>query len=151
MSILTAQLNRRTFVGLAALLAAGCVRNSPTGRLRLAAGDPGGLYLAFAQILAERVQARYPNLVVDVISTEGSVQNLARLRAGEVDMGLTLADVAERDRATGPKATAPQAVARVYENYLQVLVRKSSAMQHVSDFPGQRVSIGPTGSGAAAT
>ncbi|CQD24801.1 immunogenic protein [Mycolicibacterium conceptionense] len=151
MSILTAQLNRRTFVGLAALLAAGCVRNSPTGRLRLAAGDPGGLYLAFAQIIAERVQARYPNLVVDVISTEGSVQNLARLRAGEVDMGLTLADVAERDRATGPKATAPQAVARVYENYLQVLVPKSSAMQHVSDFPGQRVSIGPTGSGAAAT
>lgn len=151
MSMRSVQLTRRTFIAATALLTAGCVRSSPSGRLRLAAGDPGGLYLAFAQILAERVQARCPNLVVDVISTEGSVQNLAKLRAGEVDMGLTLADVAERDRATGPTATAPQAVARVYENYLQVLVRKSALAQTVSDVAGKRVSIGPTGSGAAAT
>ncbi len=110
MSIRSVTLNRRTFVAVTALLAAGCVRSSPSGRLKLAAGDPGGLYLAFAQILAERVQARYPNLIVDVIPTEGSVQNLTQLRAGEVDMGLALADIAEHDRAAGLKATAPQAV-----------------------------------------
>lgn len=151
MSIQPVQLNRRAFIAVTALLAAGCARSSPSGRLRLAAGDPGGLYLAFAQILAERVQTRCPNLVVDVVSTEGSVQNLASLRAGEVDMGLTLADVAERDRTAGPTDTAPQAVARVYENYLQVIVRKSAVAQNVSDLSGRRVSIGPTGSGAAAT
>lgn len=151
MSIRSVTLNRRTFVAVTALLAAGCVRSSPSGRLKLAAGDPGGLYLAFAQILAERVQARYPNLIVDVIPTEGSVQNLTQLRAGEVDMGLALADIAEHDRAAGLKATAPQAVARVYENYLQVLVRKTARAQNISDLSGKRVSIGPTGSGAAAT
>lgn len=151
MSVRSVQLSRRTFIAATALLAAGCVRSSPSGRLRLAAGDPGGLYLAFAQILAERIQTRCPKLVVDVVPTEGSVQNLAKLRAGEVDMGLALADVAERDRDTGPKATAPQAVSRVYENYLQVLVRKSAVVQSVSDLANKRVSIGPAGSGAAAT
>ena len=51
-------------------------------------------------------------------------------------MGLALADVAERDRATDPAATAPQAVARVYENYLQVIVRDSAAAQQLSDLAG---------------
>jgi len=107
--------------------------------------------LAFADILAKRVQARYPNITVEVLPTEGTVENLARLRSADVDMGLALADVAERDRATGAAGTAPQAVARVYENYLQVIVRDSAAAQQLSDLQGMRASIGPPGSGAAAT
>ena len=145
------EISRRAFILATAVLAAGCIRSEPGGRLRLAAGDPGGLYLAFAEILAKRLQTRYPNIAVDVLPTEGTVENLARLRSADVDMGLALADVAERDRATGPAVTAPQAVARVYENYLQVIVRDSAAAQQLSDLQGMRVSIGPPGSGAAAT
>ena len=147
----SAEMSRRAFILATAVLAAGCIRSEPGGRVRLAAGDPGGLYLAFAEILAKRVQTRYPNIAVDVLPTEGTVENLARLRSADVDMGLALADVAERDRATGPAGTAPQAVARVYENYLQVIVRDSAAAQQLSDLQGMRVSIGPPGSGAAAT
>jgi len=128
-------LSRRAFiVGAAAALAAGCLRTDPGGHLRLAAGDPGGMYLAFAEILAKRVQTRYPGITVDVLATEGTVENLAGLRSGDVDMGLALADVAERDRATDPAVTAPQAVARVYENYLQVIVRDSAAANGFQTF-----------------
>ncbi|ART72260.1 TRAP transporter substrate-binding protein [Mycobacterium dioxanotrophicus] len=149
---MTAAMTRRAFaIGAASLLAAGCMRNGPTARVRLAAGESGGLYLAFAELLAERMHARYPHLQVDVIATEGSVDNLARLRSGEADMGLALADVAEHDLAGGPRDTAPQALARVYENYLQVVVRDAAAAQRLSDLKGGRVSIGPGGSGAAAT
>src|SRR6476660_6048212 len=145
-------LSRRAFiVGAAAALAAGCLRTDPGGHLRLAAGDPGGMYLAFAEILAKRVQTRYPGITVDVLATEGTVENLAGLRSGDVDMGLALADVAERDRATGPAQTAPQAVARVYENYLQVIVRDSAPVRRLADLDGLRVSIGPPGSGGAMT
>lgn len=146
------EIGRRTFLlATAALTAAACIRSEPGGRLRLAAGDPGGLYIAFAEILAERMNARYSGITVEVLATEGTVENLERLRAGDVDMGLALADVAERDRTTGPAETAPQAVARVYENYLQVIVRESTSAQQLSDLEGKRVSIGPPGSGAAAT
>jgi uncharacterized protein len=145
-------LSRRTFMVAATMLVASCsLRSDPEGRIRLAAGDPGGMYLAFAEILAKRIQARYPGITVDVIATEGTVENLNRLRAGGVDMGLALADVAERDRSTGPPATAPRAVARVYENYLQVIVRESSAVNQLSDLQGMRVSLGAAGSGGAAT
>jgi uncharacterized protein len=147
----SADMSRRAFLLATAVLAAACIRRESGGRVRLAAGDPGGMYLAFAEILAKRVQTRYPNIAVDVLPTEGSVENLARLRSGDVDMGLALADVAERDRATGPAASAPQAVARVYENYLQVIVRDSSAAQQLSDLQGLRVSFGAARSGGAAT
>jgi len=145
------EISRRAFILATAVLAAGCIRNEPGGRLRLAAGDPGGLYLAFAEILAERLHARFSNITVDVLATEGTVENVALLRSGDVDLALALADVAERDRATGPAESAPQAVARVYENYLQVIVRDAAAAQQLSDLEGTRVSIGPPGSGAAAT
>jgi TRAP transporter TAXI family solute receptor len=146
------ELSRRTFLLATAVVAAACsIRSEPGGRLRLAAGDPGGLYLAFAEILAKQMHTRYPGITVDVLPTEGTVENLARLRSGDVDLGLALADVAERDRADGAAGTAPQAVARVYENYLQVIVRESAAAKQLSDLAGMRVSIGPAGSGAAAT
>jgi uncharacterized protein len=147
----TPVMSRRAFIAATAALAAGCLRSEPSGHVRLAAGDPGGLYLAFAELVARQTQIRYPGVAVDVVPTEGSVENLNLLRSGDADMGLALADVAERDRATGPIGTAPSAVARVYENYLQVIVRDSAAAQVVSDLAGKRISIGPDGSGAAAT
>ena len=58
-------------------------------------------------------------------------------------MGLAQADVAERDATTAPPGTAPQAVARVYENYLQVIVREDAAVQQISDLQARRFSIGP--------
>lgn len=149
-----AALNRRAFILAAAAVAAGaagCFRSEPGGHLRVAAGERGGLYLTFAEILAKQLRIRYPDIGVDPVSTEGSVANLARLRAAEADMGLSLADVAERDRATGPVATAPLAVARVYENYLQVVVRDFTPVRRLEDLGGRRVSIGAAQSGAAAT
>lgn len=144
-------LSRRGFLVGTAALATACARRGPGGHLRVGAGDRGGLYLAFAELLAARVHLRYPDVTVEVLSTEGSVENLVRLRAGDVDLGLALADVTERDRASGPAATAPEAVARVYENYLQVIVRQDTAIRQLSDLSGLTVSIGPGGSGGAAT
>ncbi|MHC9290987.1 TAXI family TRAP transporter solute-binding subunit [Mycobacterium sp. LTG2003] len=144
-------MSRRAFIAAAAVLAVGCVGREPNGHVRLGAGDPGGMYLAFAEVLAQQVHARYPDIVVDVVPTEGSVENLARLRAGDIDMGLSLADVAERDRAAESATTAPIAVARVYENYLQVIVRDSLAVQQLSDLEGLAVSFGAARSGAAMT
>jgi hypothetical protein len=144
-----AQISRRAFILATALVTAGCLGSDPRGQLRLAAGEPGGIYLTFAQILADRLKARYPGLAVHVVTTEGSVDNLARLRSGDVDIGLAQADVAERDRAANPPGTPPQAVARLYEDYLQVVVRNSAAVREVADLQGLRVSTGPGGSGPA--
>ncbi len=146
------EMSRRAFLLATAVLAAACsIPTEPSGRLRLAAGDPGGMYLAFAEILAKELSTRYPKITIDVLPTEGTVDNLVRLRSGDVDMGLALADVAERDRTTGPEETSPVAVARVYENYLQVIVRDFTGAHQLADLQGRRVSIGATQSGGAMT
>ena len=85
----------------------------------MAGGERGGLYLAFAELLVRELNADHRELESVAISTEGSVDNLARLRSRATNLELVLADVAERDRAAGPATAAPFAVARVYENYLQ--------------------------------
>lgn len=150
-------LSRRAFVQTAAAsvaatsLGACAFRAGPSGHLRLAAGDPGGMYLAFAELLAKRVQARYPAIAVDVVPTEGTIENLTLLRSADADIGLALADVAERDRVIGPVASEPVAVARVYENYLQVIVRDSAPARHIADLRGRRISFGAARSGGAAT
>jgi uncharacterized protein len=79
------------------------------------------------------------------------VENLARLRSGAADFGLSLADVAEQDREAGPTDTAPLAAARVYENYLQVIVRDADGVRAFEELQRLPVSIGPPGSGAAVT
>ena len=147
-----AELSRRGFLLAATtMLAAGCIPSGPGAHLRLAAGEHGGLYLTFAELVAKQLQARYRDIGVTAVSTEGSVDNIARLRSGDAELGLALADVAERDLATGPIETAPVAVARVYENYLQVIVRDAAPVDRLENLEGLRVSIGPAGSGAAAT
>ena len=105
------EISRRAFILATAVLAAACIRNEPGGRLRLAAGDPGGLYLAFAEILAERLHARFPDITVDVLPTEGTVENLARLRTGDVDRATRVADAHRRQ---AERKGRPWALARAW-------------------------------------
>ena len=139
----TVKLSRRAFIVATAVLAAGCFarragRTAAPGRRRT-----GRVVPRVRGTPRKTDKNRYPDIAVDVIPTEGSVENLALLRSADADMGLALADVTERDRATGPIGTAPQAVARVYENYLQVVVRDAAPVRQLADLEGLRVSIGP--------
>jgi TRAP transporter TAXI family solute receptor len=145
------EISRRAFlVASAAALAAGCAGGGPRGTWRLAAGEPGGLYFAFAEILGQELKSRYPAITLTAVPTAGSVENLGLIRSGNVDMALAQADVTERDRAQVTSGTAPQAVAQLYEDYLQAIVRSSAPMQQFADLEGRRVSVGPSGSGVAA-
>lgn len=143
-------LTRRAFLASTAAVVAGCLPNDTQGSLRLAAGDPGGLYLAVCEVFAQQLRASAPGITVTVVPTAGSVDNLALLRSGEADMALAQADVVDQKLRTGPAAGDPLAVARVYENYVQLVVPADSAVRQVNDLAGLKVSTGPSGSGVAA-
>ncbi|MFL0238080.1 TAXI family TRAP transporter solute-binding subunit [Mycobacterium sp. SMC-18] len=144
-------LTRRAFLASsAAAVAAACLPNNTQGTIRLAAGDRGGLYLAVGEIFAQRLRVRYPGITVTVMPTAGSVDNLELLRSGQADMALAQADVVEQQLRARPATDVPPAVARVYENYLQLVVPDHSAIRQVNDLAGLTVSTGPSGSGVAA-
>ncbi len=127
---------------------AGC--SADPGRLRIAAGDEGGIYVAFARLLARRLEERVDGLKVEVHVTGGTQENYQRLARGEADLALGLADsVAAAARADGGDRV--RALARTYENYLQLVVAADGPVRTVTDLAGRRATLGAAGSGAAVT
>ena len=130
----------------ASALLGGCGGPSP-GRLRVAAGDEGGIYVAFARLLATRLEERVEGLRVDVLTTGGTVDNYRRLAGGEADIGLGLADSVVANAG----ADGVLALARTYENYLQLVVAADGPVRRIDDLAGRAVTLGAAGSGAAVT
>lgn len=151
-----ASVNRRTLLkaALAGLLTAGCTGPGPSRSLTIAAGEPGGFYIAFGRLLAAQINATEPWLHCTATETTASVANIDLLRAGKADLALVLADTARAAGAGQAPFTAAvdlRAIGRVYENYLQLVVRNDSPVHALSDLDGRPVSLGATGSGAALT
>ncbi|MGV9612455.1 TAXI family TRAP transporter solute-binding subunit [Nocardia xishanensis] len=149
---MTGRLDRRKFLALAAIGAAGIAGaagvagcgsgNDPV--VRLASGEVGGFYHAFARLLAAAA-ADAGKVRIEPITTSGSQDNLAMLARGEAEVGLALAD-SSRDAPGGVVA-----LGRVYENYLQLAVRADSGVRRAAELRGKRVNLGAQGSGAALT
>jgi TRAP transporter TAXI family solute receptor len=139
-------IGRRTLLagGVASVLAGCSKRDGGADRLTIAAGEVGGFYLEFAQLLA--AQLRLAGVARDVVvrPTTGSKENVRLLLASQTDIALSLAD----GLTPGPQLTA---LGRVYENYLQCVVRADSPYKTLKDLAGTRISTGAAGSGAVVT
>ncbi|KIP53263.1 TAXI family TRAP transporter solute-binding subunit [Leucobacter komagatae] len=128
---------------------AGCssaVRDS--GSHRIAGGASTGIYYAYGGTLAEHLRDVGFDIAVD--ETGGSVDNLLRVGRGEAILGFAQADAAA-DAVAGVGAfSAPlpiAGVARVYDEYVQVVVKADAEAENISDLAGLRVSIGEANSG----
>ncbi|MEU4342674.1 TAXI family TRAP transporter solute-binding subunit [Nocardia sp. NPDC023852] len=172
-------IGRRGFLALA--VAAGVAGCGPRGAgvtVRLASGEVGGFYHAFAGLLGAAA-AKDGGVRIERVTTAGSQANLALLARGEVDAALALSDSVGdgADRVVHPspdhhpsssrsatlahpspdhhpsssRSATLSALGRVYENYLQLVVRSDSPIGAVADLRGARVSLGAEGSGAALT
>ncbi|PII82830.1 hypothetical protein BMH32_03890 [Leucobacter sp. OLJS4] len=146
---MTAVSRRAALLGLAAGLAlplVACANPSSGARVRMACGEPGGLYLQFGELLRDVLERR--GIALDVLASNGSADNLALLRRGDADLALALADSAEQQGA------GLTAIGQVYQNYLQCVVRADGGARRITDLAdlaGRRVSIGAPGSGSSLT
>ncbi|EOD57237.1 TAXI family TRAP transporter solute-binding subunit, partial [Amycolatopsis vancoresmycina] len=142
-------LTRRTaLLGGLGLALTGCSARGYRGPERdvtIAAGERGGFYLAFAELLAAELSRAEPRLPAKAVPTEASVANVDLVRRGQADLGLVLADVAQ----TAVRGDAPfagkvplLALGRVYENYLQLVVLADGPVRRLADLAGRPVSLG---------
>ncbi|MDA0633664.1 TAXI family TRAP transporter solute-binding subunit [Nonomuraea sp. MCN248] len=141
-------LTRRAVVTLGLLGVSGCVSGPPaTRRLRLATGTAGGLYEALGnRFAAELTRRGFPTTPMP---STGSIENLTSLADDRADLGLALADSADFFVRRRPRAVS--AVARIYLNYMHLVVPAASPITTVRDLAGKRVSVGPEGSGTHLT
>ncbi|WP_226351116.1 TAXI family TRAP transporter solute-binding subunit [Pseudonocardia sp. ICBG601] len=118
--------------------------------LSLAAGEPGGFYAEFADLLA--AVSRSAGWPLRPVTTGGSRSNAELVIRGGADVGLALTDLVLAARAGAAPFAAPLellAIGRLYENYLQLAVRSSAPFIRLADLAGRAVSLGTPGSGAS--
>ena len=129
----------------------GCTSNDdrvPAGQLRIATGSSGGVYFSYGKGIADAVRRRIPELKPTVLETAASAQNLRMVATGEAEIGFAQADTAAEAVAEGARVVA---LARLYDDYLHLVVRQDSPIVKLADLAGKRVSIGAQGSGTLGT
>lgn len=119
----------------------------------LAGGPPGGAYAGVAQIIAAALASGDRELGFAALQTEGSLENLRRLREGTVDLVLVQSDLAAQAFAGHgsfhgePPMAELRALASLFPEALHVVVRADAGIRAVGDLAGKRVDIGLPGSG----
>jgi TRAP transporter TAXI family solute receptor len=121
-----------------------------SGRITIATGNTGGVYYTLGGGLAQLISDNTP-LKATAAETGASVQNIQQLVAGDYDVAFALADTAA-DAVKGKasfdgKPQDIEALARIYPNYTQVVVRANSGINTMADMKGKRISTGSPKSG----
>ncbi|MFI7639873.1 TAXI family TRAP transporter solute-binding subunit [Nonomuraea sp. NPDC049400] len=146
---------KRIFAIVAAtvLTAAGCGGGGAGGsgnRLSIATGGTTGVYYVYGGGLAKQLSANIANTQATASVTSASVENIKLLASGKADIGFSQSDTAA-DAVNGKDTfTAKQpvkAIARIYDNYTQLVVAPGVSATKVADLKGKRVSLGPANSG----
>lgn len=117
--------------------------------LRLGTGNPGGIYYAYGSMLRELDESG-----INVKKTEGSMANMRLLGEGFLDLAIVQSDVlAEAAAGTGDFSGEPvdsvRAVAGLYYEAFQVIVRGDSDIAKITDLKGKTMSVGEEGSGVS--
>lgn len=161
-------MTRRSVLGLgaaaaSALLVPGCSRGradepAPAAAGTFVTGNPGGVYNVFGAALSALV-SEVTGMELKPLPSNGSVENLAKVAGRTADLGFCTSDSAlAAYEGTGEFSRGPlrfSALARVYDNYVHIVVPMASKAKELTDLnppaddPNARkmvVSVGPKNS-----
>lgn len=120
----------------------------PSGTITFSTGTPRGVYQEYATLLRTELDREMPGLKVRLRNSDGSQENVARVATGQADFAIAAADAVETyELNDGPGAARLRGVARLYDDYVQLVVPRDSRIASVADLRGKRVAIGPQDSG----
>ena len=144
------EVSRRTLLGgalvLAGVGAVGCAGPDPTPVV-VATGGPRGVYRRLGEAMAA-LWAVDPGVPTGVLGSEGSVDNVGMLVSGRARVAFCAADVAVDGAVDGARPRHPlQALARVHDDAIHVVVPAESPIRRLADLAGRRVSVGARNSG----
>ncbi|MEU0393478.1 TAXI family TRAP transporter solute-binding subunit [Streptomyces sp. NPDC006208] len=123
-------------------------QSSPSGKLTFSTGSHSGVYQRYGVLLKEALAQDMPDVEIALQTSEGSQQNLARVASGEADFTIATADAVAKYKRQGlPGADRLRGCARLYDDYVQLIVPKRSSIRSVGDLRGKVVGIGQEGSG----
>jgi uncharacterized protein len=122
------------------------------GQLVIATGGTGGVYYPLGGGLANVISDNVEGYTATVSETDASVVNMTLIADGGADIAFSLGDTAS-DAVNGTGADFEGnpvdacALARIYDNFTQVVTSADSGIGSIEDLRGKRVSLGSPGSG----
>jgi len=141
---------------LGALLLASCSTPAAAphvaGRtIRLATGGPNGPFRPAGEALASAYRKRLPEFDANIVITQGSVDDVAVLQRGDVELAFSYADLAYAGfvgklRNQNVPFEALRGIALLQRAAVHVLAGPRSSVQRISELRGRRADLG----GAAA-
>ncbi|MBN9088505.1 MAG: TAXI family TRAP transporter solute-binding subunit [Reyranella sp.] len=163
-------MRRRTLLAGAALLPLGAplatVAQQDITFFRILTGGTVGTYFPIGGLIANAISnppgsrpcneggsCGVPGLVATSVASNGSVANVAAIAAGTAQSGFVQSDIAYwAYNGTGiyagrPKVDVLRAIANLYPESVQLVVRKGSGIRSVRDLRGRKISLDEPGSG----
>lgn len=126
----------------AAYMLSGCRVSRHT--IRFGAADIGGMYYAFANTFSELANETLTDYTFEVRATAGSSANLRLLSDNYIELGIAQADLLGEAYEKNPNL---RAIAALYPEACQLIVRADSDIHSLNDLSGHTVSIGAEESG----
>ncbi|MET9229738.1 TAXI family TRAP transporter solute-binding subunit [Lentzea sp. NPDC003310] len=127
----------------AATVLTGCTSTVSDIKITMATGSEFGVYYSLGNGLADVWSGRLGIARPQVVRTDGSRDNVLRLVSNQAQVGFSQADALEGV----PGSEKLRALARMHDDYLQVIVRADLPVTKLRELSGLRVSTGATGSG----
>ena len=120
----------------------------PSGTITLSTGAPQGVYQEYGKLLSDASAGVMPDLKIVLKKSNGSQTNVRLVATGKADFAIAAADAVQTYVDEGkPGAGKLRGLARLYDDYVQVVVPATSTVQNISELKGKRVVVGPRGSG----
>ena len=129
----------------------GCSGHSKN--LKFGAADIGGVYYSIASTFSQLADKEIDGYTFETKATAGSVANLRLISDGYIDLAIVQADLlSDAYNATGTFADKKyqkgyKAVASLYTECCQIVVRKDSGITGIDDLINKTVSVGASESG----
>ncbi|MFF6983361.1 TAXI family TRAP transporter solute-binding subunit [Streptomyces sp. NPDC008343] len=121
---------------------------TPSGTITFSTGTRAGVYQEYGELLREELAKDMPQLKVRLLTSAGSQENVERVATGKADFTIAAADAVDTYRIDGkPVMDRLRGVARLYDDYVQLVVPPDSDIRSVADLKGKRVAIGLPNSG----
>jgi TRAP transporter TAXI family solute receptor len=122
--------------------------SSPNGTVSFATGVPTGVYARYGSLLQDRLHRELPDVRLRLLPSQGSVQNLDMVTSGKASFTIAASDaVATYRDGKEPGADSLRACARLYDDYIQLVVPAGSGVRSAKDLKGMRVGVGQERSG----
>lgn len=123
-------------------------------KLILATGGTAGTYYPFGGAMAKIWNSKIPGLNVTAQATGASAENVRLINRDEVELALVQSDTIDfayyGKEAFKERLTKMAAIAVLYPEIIQIVVRGDSNIRSFADLKGVKVGVGAPGSGTEA-